>query len=303
MSRAPAVLVTGATGWIGRALVASLRADGREVRTLGRRPGGAGEFGWDPVAGRIDEAAFEGVETIFHLAGESIASGRWSEARKQRIRQSRIDGTRLVARAATGRSPTATLVSASAIGFYGDAGEALCDEQSPAGGDFLAKVCRDWESEAATAGVARVVTPRIGVVLGPGGGALERLIPLFKAGLGGRLGSGRQWMSWLSLRDAVAALRHCAATDSLSGPVNLSSPNPVRNAEFTAALGTAVSRPAILPVPAFALRLAMGELADLALLGGQRVVPARLGATGFAFTDPTIDRALAWSLSAASRGA
>jgi uncharacterized protein (TIGR01777 family) len=288
------VAVTGASGLIGSALVRALRAEGRTVVRLVRRHAtAADEARWDPF-GEVEAGALEGVDAVVHLAGAGLGDRRWSEAYKRQIRDSRIEGTRTLARAlaALDRRP-AVLVSASAVGYYGDTGDREVDETGPRGRGFLAELCRDWEAAARPAAEAgiRVVHPRSGLVLSREGGLLGKVLPLFRLGLGGRIGDGRQWMSWTSLADEVAALRFLIDGD-LDGPVDLTAPGPVTNAAFTAALGRALGRPAWFTVPPFALRLLLGEFADEAALVSQRVVPARLAGAGFEFGHPGIDAAL-----------
>ena len=291
------VAVTGASGFIGTALVASLRGDGHEVvRLVRREPSGADEARWDPSAGTIDDAALEGVDAVVNLAGPGIGDKRLTPSYKAEVRDSRIDGTATIAKAvAAHRDTVKVLVSGRAVGWYGDRGDDLLTETEPAGHDFLAELCRDWEAATAPAREAgvRVVTTRTGIVLGPGGGVLGRILPIFKAGLGGRLGSGKQWVSWISLDDEVAALRFAIDHDSLSGPVNLAAPEPVTNREETEALAHALRRPAVAAVPRVALRVALGEFADLGVLASQRALPKALQDAGFAFTHHTIDAALA----------
>jgi uncharacterized protein (TIGR01777 family) len=287
------IAVTGASGFIGNALLASFAADGHRVLRLVRRPSATpDEVAWDPAGGQIDAAKLEGIDAVVHLAGESIASGRWNAERKQQIRQSRLKGTSLLAGALarlSARPPV--LVSGSAMGIYGDRGDEILVESSSSGTGFLAEVGQAWEAAADSARDAgiRVVHPRFGMVLHPSGGALERMLPPFRLGLGGHLGNGRQWMSWVSRDDAVAIIRTAIDRDALSGPVNATSPNPVRNSDFTRMLGAALHRPAIATVPAFALELMFGELAREALLASQRMVPARLQEIGFEFTDPDLE--------------
>jgi len=289
------VAVTGASGLIGRALVPVLSAAGHTVTRLVRRRPGPDEARWDPAAGEIDAAALEGVDVVVHLAGEGIASARWTVARKRSIRESRVAGTELIARtlAALRRTP-GLLVSASAIGIYGHCGDTPLTESDPAGTGFLAEVGRAWEGATgpATEAGIRVVLPRFGIILSPKGGALAKMAPPFRLGVGGPLGSGRQWMSWLSIDDAVGVILHAMTHAELVGPVNAVAPEPVTNAEFTRSLGTVVGRPAILPVPVFALELLFGEMAREALLGSQRVLPRRLEETGYAFRDPLLVPAL-----------
>jgi hypothetical protein len=248
------------------------------------------------MKGEVDAAGLEGLDAVVHLAGENIASGRWNAARKAAIRDSRVIGTRLLCEALAGLArPPKTIVCASAIGYYGDAGEDALTEESPAGPGFLPEVCREWEAAsgpAARKGI-RVVVLRIGVVLSPNGGALSRMLPLFRKGLGGVIGSGRQFVSWVALDDLPLIILHALQCGFLRGPVNAVAPRPVTNREFTEALGKALSRPTPLPVPAFALRLAVGgEMADALLLASARVVPCRLEETGYRFRFPELGGAL-----------
>jgi uncharacterized protein (TIGR01777 family) len=295
------VAITGATGLIGSALAARLRARNVRVRRLVRTsPKSPDEIAWDPMRGILSPSDLEGADAVVHLAGESLAH-RWSSARKRAIRESRVRGTELVARtiAAVERKPR-VLLSASAIGIYGDRGDEPLDEESVLGSDFLAGVAREWEAAtvaAADAGV-RVVLIRTGVVLSPNGGALERLLLPFRMGVGGPIGSGRQWMSWIALDDHVRAMEHAIATTGLAGPVNLVAPNPVTNAEFASTLGRVLSRPALVPVPEFALELAYGEMARATILASQRVLPKALLRTQFHFAHPTLEEALRFELSA-----
>lgn len=289
------VAVTGAGGLIGSALVRALRDEGRTVLRLVRRHAtAADEIRWDPF-GEVEAGALEGVDAVVHLAGAGLGDRRWSEPYKRQLRDSRIEGTRTLARAlaALDRRP-AVLVSASAVGYYGDTGDREVDESAPNGRGFLAELCRDWEAAAGPAAEAgiRVVHPRSGLVLSREGGLLGKVLPLFRLGLGGRIGAGRQWMSWISLSDEVAALRFLIDGD-LHGPVDVTAPEPVTNAAFTAAVGRALGRPAPFAVPPFALRLLLGEFADEAALVSQRVAPTRLAEAGFGFRHPGIDAALA----------
>lgn len=289
------VAITGASGLIGTALRRSLEAAGHTPIPLTRRPDGSG-IGWDPAAGEIDAAALEGIDAVVHLAGEPIAGLRWTDAKKKAIRDSRIDGTTLLASTLAGlKRPPSVLLSGSAIGYYGDRGDEILTEDSTPGDDFLASVCRQWEAATAPAHDAgiTVATLRTGLVLSPDGGLLGRLLPLFKWGLGGRLGRGRQYMSWISIDDHVAAMSALLA-DPVSGPVNLTAPAPVTNREFTRVLASALNRPAVFTVPSFAPRLALGaELADSLLFSSARVEPVRLVDLGFAFSHDTLDEALA----------
>jgi hypothetical protein len=289
------IAITGSTGLIGKALVRALRDEGLTVIRLVRRPATAeDEIRWDPF-GEVDAGMLEGVDAVVHLAGAGIGDHRWTETYKREIRDSRVEGTRTLSRALAGLSRRpAVFVSASAVGYYGDTGDVEINESATEGEGFLADLCRDWEAAAQPAVDAgiRVVHPRTGVVLAREGGLLGRALPLFRLGLGGRLGSGRQWMSWISLADQVAALRFILH-NGLSGPVNLTAPEPVTNADFTRAVGRALHRPAPFIVPAPALRLALGEFADEGALVSQRVLPDRLAKAGFTFQHPDIDTALA----------
>ncbi|MCB9915072.1 MAG: TIGR01777 family protein [Planctomycetes bacterium] len=290
------ILVTGASGLIGSALVRRLRAEGHRVRPLVRRPPReAAEIAWDPAKGWLDPRELEGADAVVHLAGENIAGGRWTAERKRVLDESRRRGTGLLAATlAQLEHPPAVLVSASAVGYYGDTGEEVVDERASSGAGFLPEVCRHWEAAAAPARDAglRVVHPRIGVVLAADGGALAKMLTPFKLGLGGRLGSGRQWMSWISLDDVVSVLHAGVFDERLSGPVNAVAPTPVRNDEFTAVLGRVLGRPTVAPVPAFALRALVGELADELLLASLRVEPRALEQAGFAWEHATLEGAL-----------
>lgn len=292
------IAVTGAGGFIGRPLVSRLEAAGHEVRRLVRRAAASRhEITWDPVAGAIDLASLAGVQAAVHLGGESIAEGRWTAKRRARIRDSRVGPTRLLADALAKLEPRpGVFVSASAIGLYGDRGEEWLDESSAPGTGFLAEVAQEWEeaaSPAARAGI-RVVHPRTGLVLAPNGGALAAMLPIFRLGLGGPLGSGRQWWSWITLQDVVGALAHAVEHDDVRGPCNLVAPVPVRCADFARALGRALGRPALLPAPAFALRMVLGTgQANELLLASARARPAVLERTGFEFAGRELDAALA----------
>ena len=299
--RARSVAITGASGMIGAALARALAAGGLRVLRIGRRPGAGTDVLWDPAAGRIDAASLEGVDAVVHLAGESIASGRWTRERRQRIRASRTQGTTLLARAlaALDRKPQ-VLVSVSAVGIYGDRGDELLTDTSAPGTGFLPDVARAWEASADPAREAgiRVAHPRFAAVLSRSGGVLGRLLLPFRLGLGGPIGRGAQWMPLVSLDDAIGAIRHLIDSPGLSGPFNVSLPAPVTNREFSAALGRALHRPAILPVPPAALRLAYGALADELLIASAKVVPAGLEAAGYRFQHPDIDSALQAALRA-----
>lgn len=292
-------LVTGSTGLVGRALTRRLLADGDRVTGLTRRAAsvvGDGEWAhWDPDRGLLSVSDVQGHDVAVHLAGENIAAGSWTEARKRRIRESRVRGTEALCRALAGaQNGPGVLVCASAVGFYGDRGDEPVDENSPAGEGFLAETCQAWEAAAAPARDAgiRVVHLRIGIVLARSGGALARMLPVWRLGLGGPLGDGRQFWSWISLDDLVSAILHAAAAKTLAGPVNAVAPHATRNAEFGRALGRVLGRPSVLPAPAFALRLVMGEMADEMLLAGANVLPTKLAATGFVWAHPELDGAL-----------
>jgi len=290
------ITITGASGLVGTRLVRALKQDGHDVARLGRkRTGGAGEHAWNPEAGTVDDAALAGCDAVVHLAGENIAARRWSDVQKARIRDSRVQGTRTICQAIVRQSrKPRVLVSASAIGFYGDRGDELLTEASGAGSGFLPEVCVAWEreTEAALEAGVRVVRLRIGVVLSPEGGALAKMLTPFKLCVGGVLGSGRQYMSWIDLDDLVAAIRFALVTDGLSGAVNATTPQPVTNREFTKTLGKVLSRPTVFPMPAFAARAAFGEMADALLLASTRVMPARLEAAGFSFGYPSLEGSL-----------
>jgi hypothetical protein len=295
------VLVSGASGLVGSALVPFLTTGGAHVIRLVRstpRPGAA-EVYWAPEAGSIATPGLEALDAVVHLAGENIATGRWSPEKKASIRHSRVQGTRLLCEAlAQLARPPAVLVSASAIGYYGNRGTEVLREQSCAGTDFLAQVCRDWEAATAPAiehGI-RVVHLRIGVVLSPAGGALARMLVPFKLGLGGVIGTGQQYMSWIAIDDLVGAIHHALSTTTLQGPVNAVAPQAVTNREFTRTLGRVLGRPTLLPMPAFAARLAFGEMADALLLASTRVEPARLLETGYTFRAPDLEGALRYLL-------
>jgi uncharacterized protein (TIGR01777 family) len=289
------IAVTGASGLIGTALTRSLAAQGHRVLRLVRSAGGGTDtVRWDPAAGTIDAAGLEGVDAVIHLAGEGIGEKRWSAEQKEKIRTSRTLGTALIASTLAGlQTPPKVLLSGSAIGFYGDTGDRVVDETAPAGSDYLASVCVDWEAAAAPAVEAGIRTAflRTGIVLSPDGGALGKQLPFFKLGAGGRAGKGTQWMSWISMDDEIAATEFLL-TAEVSGPVNLVAPNPATNAEFTKALGRAVHRPTTI-IPMAGPRLLFGkELADSLLLTSTRVAPAVLTAAGFTFGQPDLDGAL-----------
>jgi uncharacterized protein (TIGR01777 family) len=292
------VLISGATGLIGSALTPELEGRGHRVRRLTRTPRSEGDIGWDPEAGTID-GDLAGTEAVVHLAGESIAEGRWTEQKKRRILESRQKGTRLLAeKVAELSEPPSVMVSASATGYYGDRGNELLTEESEPGSLFLSEVCREWEAAADPAREAgvRVVHPRFGIVLSTEGGALGTTLPIFKLGGGGKIGSGRQYWSWVSFDDVIGAIVHAIDTDDLSGPVNVVTPDPPTNAEYTKVLGHVLGRPTFFTVPAPAARLGLGEIADELLLASARVEPGRLQETGYSFRHPELEGALRYLL-------
>lgn len=298
------IAVTGSSGFIGTPLVAALEAEGHRVRRVVRgRPSGPDDVGWDPAAGTIDTDGLAGVDAVVHLAGEGINAKRWTAAQKQRILESRTRGTDVVAKAVARLDPApSVLISGSAIGFYGDRGDEVLTEESPPGDDFLASVCVAWEGAALPAVLAgvRSVYVRTGIVLDRSGGALAKMLPLFKLGLGGRMG-GDQWWSWISLADEVGALVHLLHAD-VAGPVNLTAPAPVTNAELTRALGTVLGRPTVVPVPRWGPQLLLGrELAQSLLYSSARVAPTRLEASGYEFRHPDLDAALRSTLAPSER--
>jgi hypothetical protein len=303
------VLVTGSSGFIGSALLSALGAAGhRPIRALRTAtvPQGVDGVAWDPVAGTIDAASLEGVGAVVHLAGAGIGDKRWDAERKRLILESRTKPTRLLAETLAGLAkPPSALVSGSAVGYYGSRDDEVLTEDSPPGDDFVSGVCVQWEQAAQPAAAAgiRVVNIRTGIVLGSHGGVLQRLLLPFKLGVGGRTGSGKQWMSWISLEDQVRAILHAIGTDSLDGPANLTAPNPVTNGELSATLGRVLHRPALLPTPTFGVKAVYGsELVQHLLLEGQRVLPARLEASGFTFAHPTLEAALRSMLDKSPRG-
>jgi uncharacterized protein len=297
------VLISGSSGMIGRAVARSLAGDGHEVSRLVRPKSGtagaesvaAWDVRWDPASGEFDADAAEGSDAVIHLAGASIGDGRWTPERKELLRTSRVDATRhLVAGLAALNTKPKVFIAASAVGFFGDRGDEKLTEYSGPGNDFLAVLTRDWERESQLASDfgARVVTPRFGIVLSTRGGALPRMALPIKLFVGGELGSGRQWMSWITLADAVGVIRFALENEAVRGPVNGVAPNPERNADFTRALARALHRPAIFPAPAFALRLMLGEMADALLFSSQRALPERLLSLGFSYRDPELTAAL-----------
>lgn len=293
------IAVTGSSGLIGSALVPHLRAAGHEVQRVVRRASTApDEITWDPTKGTIDLAALNGVDGVVHLAGAGVGDHRWSDDYKREILNSRVDSTNTIVRAMQQvEHRPRVLVSASAIGWYGDTGDRIVDETAPAGTGFLADVVRAWEgaSQVAVESGIRVVNPRTGLVVAKSGGAWARMFPLFKLGLGGKLGNGKQYWSWISLRDEVCALQFLLEQEHLSGPVNLTGPTPVTNAEVTSVMGHVLGRPTLLPAPAFALKAALGEFST-EVLGSTRVVPAVLEQAQFRFQDSTIESAIRTAL-------
>jgi uncharacterized protein len=295
------ILISGASGLIGTSSRGAFLADGHTVARF-VRPGGhflPGDVRWDPTAGTVESSAMEAADAIIHLSGASIGQGQWTQERKNILRASRIDSTRLLVDAiAKLRRKPRVLISASAIGYYGNRGDEVLSESSPSGSDFLAELTRDWEAESRCAdslGV-RTVLLRFGVILSTRGGALPRMLLPFRLGLGGRLGAGKQWMSWVALADVVEVVRAAVADERFSGPINVVSPNPVKNSEFTRVLARAVRRPALFPAPAFMLRLVLGEMADDLLLTSQRVEPQKLRECGFRFRFSELPPALGAAL-------
>jgi len=295
------ILVSGSHGLVGTALIKSLIADGHEVVRLVRYKleFGANEIEWHPNQDRIDAARLEGLDAVVHLAGESIASGRWTDEKKQAIRESRVKGTTLLSQTLAQLSrPPAVFICASAIGYYGNRGDEVLTETSSPGNEFLCSVCVEWEEAtrpASEQGI-RTVNPRFGIILDAHGGALAKMLTPFRMGIGGRVGDGKQWMSWIALEDVVNGLKFLLEDATARGPVNFVAPNPVTNAEFTSTLGRVLSRPTFFPIPAFGARLAFGEMADALLLSSQRVDPAVLEDKGFPFYWPTLEPALRYLL-------
>ncbi len=290
MPRINRVAVTGVTGLIGTALVAQLKSDGYQVQKLVRRPvRTADEVFWDPIKGEIDTNSIEGVDAVFHLAGASVGGKRWSAAYRSEILNSRLLGTTTIATACEQLKPS-VFISASAIGHYGETGNRAVTEADGGGGDFLSIVCREWEAAASLAPSVRTIKLRTGIVLDPTGGALGQMLPIFKFGVGGKLGSGKQWWSWITLHDQIRAMIFLL-NSKIDGPVNLTAPNPVTNQEFTAALAHAMKRPAFFPAPAFALRAVLGGFSS-ELLGSKRVIPKVLTDAKFEFDYPFVASAL-----------
>ncbi len=285
------IAVTGASGLIGSALVGKLKSEGYTVHRLVRRPTvSSEEIFWNPATQEIDLAALEGVDAVIHLAGAGVGDKRWTKKYKAEILNSRLLGTTTIANAVAQVKPK-VFISSSAIGWYGETGNRAVTESDRGGDDFLAAVCREWEAAADLAGDVRTVKIRTGLVLDPTGGALGRMLPLFRFGLGGKLGNGKQWWSWITLHDQLRAIQFVLENPEISGPVNLTSPNPVTNQEFTSALARALRRPALFPAPAFALKLALGGFST-EILGSKKVLPTALQDAGFTFEFPHIGPAL-----------
>ena len=287
------VVLTGASGLLGPALAASLRADGHDVvRLVRREPAGPDEARWDPAGGTVDTAALHGAAAVVHLAGVGLGDKPWTAAHRRAVLDSRVEGTTTIARAVAEHG-VPVLVSASGVGYYGNPGDQVLDEESPRGSTYIADIAAAWEAatEAAVAGGARVVLARTAVVLSAKGGAYGRLLPLFRLGLGGKIGSGRQWWSWITLDDYLRSVRFVLDRDELAGPVNLSAPEPLTNADMTAAMGRVLHRPTVFTAPGWAMKLPLRDFAE-DLLGGQRVLPRRLLDAGFAFAHPTFEPAL-----------
>lgn len=289
------VAVTGSHGLIGEALVRFLSAAGLQMTRVVRSDPGPGEVGWDPTGGVIQADGLRGIGAVVHLAGEPIAAQRWTEAHKRRVRDSRVLGTRLIAQALAGlHDGPKVLVCSSGMNYYGDRGDEVLTEDSGPGEGFLARVCQEWEAAAdpARAAGVRVVHLRTALVLSPRGGLLKKVLPLFKLGLGGRLGSGRQYWSWISVDDVVGIIGHALSSDALAGPVNTAAPAPVTNEEFTSTLAGVLGRPALAPVPKFGPRILLGQMADELLFSSARLLPARLQAHGYEYRHPKLEPAL-----------
>ena len=293
------ILVAGSSGLIGTALCSRLEREGHEIVRLVRREPAQGELRWDPEASELEQEALEGIEAVVHLGGRNIVAGRWTTTVKAQLHQSRVQTTQLLATRLAGlAAPPRVLVCASAVGIYGHRHNEELDEESDTGEGFLAELGRAWEGASAVAAEAgvRVVQARLGIVLSRQGGALAKMLLPFRLGMGGKIGSGRQYVSWISLADAVAALIYAVENDALRGPVNLTAPQPVTNAELTRTLGRVLRRPTLLPLPAFAAKLVLGELAEEGLLASQRVRPKRLLEAGFEFAHPELEGALRHAL-------
>ena len=293
------ILVAGSSGLIGTALCSRLEREGHEVVRLVRREPAQGELRWDPEAGELEQEVLEGIDGVVHLGGRSIATGRWTASVKAQLRQSRVQTTQLLATRLAGLvAPPRVLICASAVGIYGHRRDEELDEESDTGEGFLAELGRAWEGASALAAEAgiRVIQARLGIVLSRRGGALAKMLLPFRLGMGGKIGNGRQYVSWISLEDAVAALIYAVENDALRGPVNLTAPQPVTNAELTRTLGRVLRRPTLLPLPGFAAKLVLGELAEEGLLASQRVRPTRLLEAGFEFAHPELEGALRHAL-------
>jgi uncharacterized protein (TIGR01777 family) len=290
------ILISGSHGLVGTALIKSLASEGHEILRLVRyAPSSVQEIEWSPDRYSIALARLEGFDAVVHLAGESIAEGHWTDEKKKRIRESRVKGTRLLGDALANLSrPPKTFLCASAIGYYGDRGDEILTEASAPGNDFLSAVCVEWEKATALASEKgiRVVNCRFGIILAENGGALKKMLPPFRMGVGGKIGSGKQWMSWIALDDVVRGIKFALANDSVKGPVNFVAPAPVTNARFTKTLGRVLSRPTLFPIPAFGVRLLFGEMADALLLSSQRVEPALLQTSNFLFQYSQLEAAL-----------
>lgn len=290
------ILITGSTGLIGSELAALLKKNNHRIICLVRKaPAGSDEVRWDPASGIPDKTAIEGLDAVVHLAGENIAAGRWTPEQKQRIRESRIQGTQLLAQSLSHLfDPPKVLISVSAVGYYGDRGETKLNENSAPGSGFLPDLCREWEAATAPASKRniRVVNPRLGMVLSATGGSLAKMLPPFRLGIGGRIGSGKQYMSWIAIADLVRIIEYAIQDQSLRGPLNAVAPYPVTNLEFSKILGKVLSRPSFMALPAFAARLFWGQLADEVLLASARVSPERLLQSNYRFLYPTLEAAL-----------
>jgi uncharacterized protein (TIGR01777 family) len=289
------VLIAGASGLVGSALIPALEAEGAEVTRLVRSSAGAGEIEWHPNNDQIDAKSLEGFDAVINLAGENIAAGRWTDDLKRKIHDSRVNGTHLLSEAiAKLAQPPKVFLCASATGFYGDRSDETLDEQSDSGGGFLAGVCREWEqaTDPAIAAGVRTVNLRFGPILARDGGMLAKLLTPFKMGMGGKVGSGKQYISWVAIDDVINAIKLALKDETIRGPLNIVSPHPVTNEEFTKTLGHVLSRPTALAMPAFAVRLAFGEMADEMLLTSQRVIPKKLNDAGYEFQQPELEGAL-----------
>ena len=294
------ILITGSTGLIGTELCSFLSANGHRVlRMVRRTSAGTDEIAWDPSTGSLDSRALEGIDAAIHLAGENIAGGKWTAERKRRIRESRVNGTRLLAQALGSlANPPRTLISVSAVGYYGNRGDEPLMEETGPGTGFLSGLCCEWENatEPASRKGIRVVIPRLGTVLSPKGGALALMLPVFRLGIGGKIGNGTQYMSWIAMEDLVGIFHHVIHCESLRGPINAVSPNPVTNLEFSRTLGRVLSRPVLFALPSFAARAIFGEMANEVLLASARVSPLRLRESGYQYKFPELEAALRHTL-------